>query len=61
MASIRNASKNPTSIDSTIYTYADNRHGYEEDASSFYLSFWITMGIALLIGAAIIVAGVYKK
>ena len=53
--------KNPTAIEAAIYTYADTRRGYEEDASSFHLSFWITMGVGLLIGMVIIVAGVYRK
>jgi len=57
----RITSKNPTAIEAAIYTYADSRHGYEEDASSVYLAFWITMGVGLLIGAGITVAGICKK
>ena len=57
----RITSKNPTAIEATIYTYADSRHGYEEDASSGYRAFWITMGVGLLIGAGITVAGLCKK
>lgn len=57
----RITSKNPTAIEATNYTYADSRHGYEEDASSGYRAFWITMGVGLLIGAAIIISGLCKK
>lgn len=57
----RITSKNPTAIEATIYTYADSRHGYEEDARSGHHAFWITMGVGLLIGAAITVAGLCKK
>ena len=57
----RITSKNPTAVEAATYTYADSRHGYEEDASYGYRAFWITMGIGLLIGAAITVAGLCKK
>jgi hypothetical protein len=52
---------NPTAIEASIYTYADSRRGYEADASSFQFSFWITMAVAVLIGAAITMSGVYRK
>lgn len=57
----RITSKNPTAVEAINYTYADSRHGYAEDASSGYRAFWITLGVGLLIGAGIIVAGIYKK
>lgn len=55
----RITSKNPTTVDSS-QTYADSRRGYEEDMGSGDRALFITIGVALLIGAAIVVYGIRK-